>query len=362
MFDCSYGRLVLRLWERYQQVSNFRHYATILAMTAAARTAKIIESGELFESVRARLEPFLNGGQETYGAYGKNVYKCGGNAAAWMLVRGYLPTEYAPVLEVAADDLCKNFPRMDGMFAMPGRNFVWIDTVSGVCPFLLWTGKALNRQDFIDESVNQMLLHHERLVDPETGLYHQAYNKSGDGKLSAAFWSRGVGWGLHALAEMVFDVPKDHPGYPRILAAWRQVLDGCLAMQDPDGMWHQAMEDPSTYPETSGTALICYAMGRGIKQKSIDVERFREPLERGMKGMLRYVSFRGSVFNTCTGALAPGETGSAAEYQALPHAMDDEHAFGSVMLALSQAAQLQKRGDFPSMEELLGAPADKLQI
>ncbi len=351
----EYGEIALAAWERYKSFSPFRSYCSILAMTGAARLGKIVGSEALLADVRGCLRPFLAGRVEKVGgSYGATVYRFGGNAAAWMLVRGLLP-EAKNVMVASAELLCRTYPRdVDGCFgkseAMP--SFIWIDTVFGVCPFLLWTGKAAGRRDFIDESVHQMLRHHDRLFDPVLKLYHQASNAHGSGCLTPAHWSRGVGWGLLALAEMVYDLPKEHPGYDTILTAYRQVLDGCLATQDGDGMWHQAMEAPDSYVESSGSALILYAIGRGLKNGSIDRERFHEPYIRGMRGLSRYVSIDGSVFNACCGCLAPG-AGTVADYAAHPHKLNDEHSSGPVIYAFSQAEQLRQKGAIPPLGELL---------
>ncbi len=212
-----------------------------------------------------------------------------------MVLRGMLPEAYDAIV-ATTDDLCKNQHRDSrGIFDMPNGNrrdgsegFIWIDTVFGVCPFLLWTGLAAGRQDFIDESCFQMLKHHEILFNKELKVYHQAINYDAPGELTPSFWSRGCGWGALALAEMVYDLPKDHKDYPDILQAFQDLMEGCRNHMDEDGMLHQAMEDKTSYPETSGTALVLYAMGRGIKNKSLDAAEYKEVFLRGLEGISRY--------------------------------------------------------------------------
>lgn len=356
----NYGDVAVSVWKKFDIGSRRRSYCTILAMTGMARLSKIMKDPEMRAEIAECLKPYLNGEVENvHGAYGRTAYRYGGNAAAFMLVRGFLP-EIRETMVHAAEMLCGEHPRNDdGLFEMPNHphGYIWIDTVFGVCPFLLWVGKAAGRQDFIEESVKQMLGHHRALFDPSCGLYRQAYNKNGDGKSSLAHWSRGVGWGLLALAEMLYDLPKDHPDYPELLKAYRDVLEGCCGSVDPEaGLWHQAMEDPGSYIETSGSALINYAIARGLKNGSIAAEdkaRFLELYLKSLRALFGYIAYDGSIFNTCTGCLSPGKCGSVTEYAEHPWIRNDDHAAGTMIAALSQAQLSCDIKLIPPLNELL---------
>ncbi len=362
--NLSYKDVASRIWETYKSHSKFRTYGTILTMNGMARLSKITKDEKMRAEIAECLRPFINGEVDAVsGAYGKNVYRFGGNAAAFMLVRGFMP-EAMEVMIHSAELLCNEHPRdPEGLFEMPTspnrpwHGFIWIDSVFGVCPFLLWTGMAAKRPDFIEESVKQMVGHHRRLFDKSCQLYWQAYNAKGDHTLTPAHWSRGVGWGALALAEMLFDLPKNHNAYPELLQAYRDLMEGCYTAQDENGLWHQAMEDHGSYTETSGSALILYAISRGLKNGSIATEnhdRFLAAYLKGLRSMFRYISFDGSVFNTCVGCLAPGKHGTVAEYAAHPWALNDEHCAGPQIMMLSQAETLYSiKKMIPSIDQLL---------
>ncbi len=44
--------------------------------------------------------------------------------------------------------------------------------------------------------------------------------------------------------------------------------------QDPDGMWHQLIDEPASYKETSGTAMFTYAMLVGVKHGWLDKKTY----------------------------------------------------------------------------------------
>lgn len=365
MFE-SYSAIARKIWELHKKTFRSHHYSDILAMHAMARLGKIDDDMELIGEIRQKLTPFVQWEiPDVIGAYGKTVYRFGGNATAFMVERGLMPEAKETLLK-SAEMLCSEQPRnKDGLFEMPLRpdrpvwhDFIWIDTVFGVCPFLLWAGKTLDRQDFIDESVKQMIGHHRRLFDPAEKIYFQAFNAWGNGIMTPCHWSRGEGWAMLALAEMLYDLPKDHPGYGEILKIFRDNLEGCAACQDENGMWHQAMEMPESYPETSGTALILYAISRGLKNGSIaeaDHERFLKIYLKGLRALLGYIGLDGSIYNASSGCLAPGN-GAAGDYAEHPWVRNDHHGTAAVMICLSQAETLcAKLKMIPAPEELINA-------
>lgn len=359
MFNVNYSDVALAAWERHVSCHSLDHYAGIVSLHGMARLAKIMDSKEILDELKTHIALFWQGKiEKAGGVYGEPVYRWGGNASAFMVLRGMLPEAYDTTV-AAAENLCiKQGRDSTGVFDFPGGNrndgsegFIWIDTIFGVCPFLLWTGLAAKRQDFIDESCFQMLKHHEILFNRSELLYHQAINFNEPGALTPSFWSRGCGWGALALAEMVYDLPKDHKDYPAILQAFQDLMEGCRNHMDENGMLHQAMEDHSTYVETSGTALVLYAMGRGIKNQSLNRTKYKDIFLRGLKGIMRYIALDGSVFNCCKGCLAPGAA-TAEDYNNTNWVLNDIHSFGPIMLLFGQAESLQLNGIIPKLKDL----------
>lgn len=359
MFNINYSDVALAAWKRHIACRSLEHYAGILSLHGMARLVKIMNSKEILDELKNHIAPFWQGKvKEAVGVYGERVYRWGGNATAFMLVRDMLPEAYDATLAAAENLRAQQNRDSRGIFDMPGGNwnngsegFLWIDTVFGVCPFLLWTGLATKRQEFIDESCFQMLKHHEILFDKSDKIYHQAINFKEPGALTPSYWSRGCGWGALALAEMVYDLPKDHQDYQKILKAFQDLMEGCKRHMDEDAMLHQAVEDHSTYVETSGTALVLYAMGRGIKNQSLNRAEYKDTFLRGVKNIMRYIALDGSVFNCCQGCLAPGN-GTSQDYAEKGWILNDNHAFGPIILLFGMAESLKNTGIIPELKDL----------
>ena len=356
----DYADVARITWERHRAIHPMNEYSSILSLHGMARLALITDDHRMMSEIKDILKPFVEGNVARVGGiYGEHVYRFGGNASAFLAARGLWP-EARDVLERQAEKLLKLQPRdKRGIFDMPGgnwqdksRGFLWIDTVFGVCPFLIWTGKMCGRNDFITEGCFQMLSHYEILFDQNLKLYHQAINFGNPpDSLTPAHWSRGNGWAAIALAEMAYELPDGHEHQKRIRQAYLELMEGCAAHFDEHGMLHQAMEDHSTDPESSGTALVLYAIGRGLKNGLLDSDKYRTIFLRGLKGLLLHISIDGSVYNCCPGCCAPGN-GTVEDYAAHSWKLNDHHAFGPVILAFGQAQQLSNVDKIPPWSKL----------
>ena len=48
------------------------------------------------------------------------------------------------------------------------------------------------------------------------------------------------------------------------------ILDGCLVHQRPDGLFHNIVDDPTTFVETNLAQMLAYTIYRGVKAAWID--------------------------------------------------------------------------------------------
>jgi len=101
---------------------------------------------------------------------------------------------------------------------------------------------------------------------------------------------------------------------------------------------HQEMTRLDPYAETTGTGLILCAIGRGL-ERGLLPERFREIFLKGLRGLLGYIAYDGSVFHACKGCLSPGQ-GRIEDYMNWSWVRNDIHSFGPIVLAFGQALRL----------------------
>ena len=346
----SYLNITENIWNTFKENHPWNTYASILALSAYERIGKFEKLDYILDECISISRDFLSGKYTQFGgAYGKYIYHLGGSATAWLFARGFLPDAEEKLVK-GAEMLLNEFPlSADGAYKFPNKEqeLVWIDSLFAICPYLVWLGETVGRKDFTDEAINQLALHHKILFDPETKLYFQARR---DGKLSAR-WGRGVGWGVYAMAEMTYDL-RNHERFEEVASMYRDVIDGCLAAQDEDGLFHQVINDHSSYAESSASGLILYAFGRAIKNQIVPREKVYEPFLRGIKGLTRFIGIDGSVSDCCCGCLMP-QDGTEDDYKVHPRKLNDVHAAGPMLCAFGQAEQLYYNKLIPSFEELM---------
>jgi hypothetical protein len=217
-------------------------------------------------------------------------------------------------------------------------NQVFIDMAFAVTPYLLYSGLALNKPDYVDMAVFETLELFRILHDPATGLIHQGRGFAVKGKVSEDNWSRGNGWGSFALAAFVRDLPARHPRRKDVNALAKRYYTAVLKHQNADGLWHQEMSDPTSFIETSGSGLLLYGLGVAIEKGIISKNKL-SAFQRGISGYLAYIGPDGSVGSVCGPCLCPGK-GTKADYAAKTGMYNDAHGFGPVVLAFSQAIRL----------------------
>ena len=295
--------------------------------------------------------------------------------AAWLAAReiGDFSKSIIEAVEKMTAEAHRN---ADGLFddpVYPGH--LSTEIMAMTIPALAFAGRSSGNDLFFQEAIRQYEGYAAVLYDSAAGLWHPGYLPGkGTGGMWRLWdksplsqelyleqtgvyrgcWSRGEGYALFALSELAFELPDGHPKKAELLKIREEMLGKLLEHQDPDGMWHQVLNDWGSYPETSGTGWILYAMGRAIKRGTVDRERFLIPYQKGLAALGRYLAWDGSIFNASCGCICPGGRGTAADYALLGWEKDEPQGFAPVILALQQAAQIAKHtGLIPAYQEVL---------
>lgn len=269
-------------------------------------------------------------------------YEAGGSGAAYLTYLKKSATLTEQVSATAEKMMRDQRRSSDGIMTAPWlkdpNEQVFIDMAFAVTPYLLYSGLALGKPDYVDMAVSQTLDLFRILHDPATGLIHQGRGFTGKGSISQDNWSRGNGWGSLALASLVRDLPNTHPRKAAVNALAKQFFGAVLKHQNAEGLWHQEIGDPTTFIETSGSGLLLYGLGVAIEKNVIDRSK-RADFQRGIVGYVAYIGPDGSVGSVCGPCLCPGG-GTKADYAKKTGIYNDPHGFGPAVLAFSQAIRL----------------------
>jgi rhamnogalacturonyl hydrolase YesR len=66
-------------------------------------------------------------------------------------------------------------------------------------------------------------------------------------------------------------------------------------------MWHQLIDHPEAWPETSGTGMFTFAMITGVKNGWLDEKNYGPSARKGWLGLIKYLNADGDVRNVCEG-------------------------------------------------------------
>lgn len=335
--------IALRLYDHYGQVEEINHYYGLLAQYGLVQAAHEKGDSQLFDVCRAMLLRYPD--QVHHPHYNFDCYRLGGNASAWAAMKG-LQNRRPGELDAFAARTMAGPKSADGLLCMPGmetEGAIWIDVATAVTPFMLFAGLVCENNTYIDFAAKQCFGMYEALLDPGCGLLHQCRGFLTDPKqCSADHWSRGNGWGYLALSELVQYLPADSVHRDKAERYYQALSAAFLPYQSERGFWRQEITAAEAWEESSGTALILYGIGIGLRMGLLNRDTYIPVFTRGLSGLLRYgVNDDYSTELSCPGCLCPGEIAAKGSIQAYitekQPAHDEHHSFGVFMLALVEA-------------------------
>lgn len=215
----------------------------------------------------------------------------------------------------------------DGIFARlrPVKNTVWLDDMFMGIPALALHGN-------INEAQRQFKLFHDKMWVADKQLYRHGW-VPGEHHPSF-FWGRANGWALLTACELL-DVRES----AIIMNYFKEHLEGILPLQHQDGAWHQLLDRPDTYLETSCTAIYCYCLAHAINKGWLDAESYGAQALLAWNYVNAHVNAQGQVEGTCVGT---GLAFDPAFYAYRPVNNYAAHGYGPTLWAAAEIYQLIK--------------------
>lgn len=169
----------------------------------------------------------------------------------------------------------------------------WIDDMYMITLVQLQAFRATGDAKYLDRATHEMVAYLDKLQQPN-GLFYHAPDVP-------FFWGRGDGWVAAGMTELLRSLPANHPQRARILDSYRKMMTSLLQYQDKDGMWHQLIDHPEAWPETSSTAMFTFAMVSGVKNGWLDKKTYAPAARRAWLGLLKYLEPNGDIREVCEG-------------------------------------------------------------
>lgn len=237
---------------------------------------------------------------------------------------------------------------------------IWLDGLYMALPFYADCG-ILNGAQRFDDILGQFAAARDRLYNEDTGLYLHAWDESRKAAwadphtgLSPAHWLRAEGWYLMALCDCYEPLREKTAGAALLKRLLSEALCGLAPYRDAaSGMYLQVPDRagvPGNYPETSGSAMIAYAMLKGARLGMIGkayAQTGKILLNNIGSFSLREEGGETHLYGICGSAgLGPGphnrtdRDGSVRYYLSEKQSPDNQHGAGACMLAYAEALRI----------------------
>lgn len=219
-----------------------------------------------------------------------------------------------------------------------------IDQIYTKGVFMARMGQLTGEAKYFDYCVKEVLETDSLFYHPMTGLYSQYYYP----QLSVTNnikWLRGIGWAAIGIVNILSDLPKDHPGYEKVVKVFQKMVIGISAYQTKSGLWRHLVDRADCFEETSGSTYVVYAVAKGINDGFLD-PIYRDVAMVGWKGIVSMQDADGSIKNVTSGV--SGST-SPAYYYTNSIGESSSHLYGPLFLAGTEMMKLYKKYDKPKV-------------
>lgn len=242
-----------------------------------------------------------------------------------------------------ADFMENHVLRQEDQAYYRGNDTMWIDDLYMSTPFLTRYWELSHDEKYLQEAIRQFRLFKKRFFMADKNLMSHIYDTRFN-KANRIPWSRGNGWVIFSLSELLNKLPENHPDQKELVTFFNEMVQGLLVQQDENGLWHQIIDDHEAYSESSCTAMFICAFSRGIRNGYLNeslIEEARTSVYKAWNGLIEYcVDKDGNLYGVCRGS---GFSFSRAYYRSLGWALNDAHGIGIVALA---GVEYEKLKDF----------------
>jgi len=267
---------------------------------------------------------------------------CGAICAAMIKTqRQGFDGDLKPMIQLFIDYISnKEFRFPDGTLARnrPQPNSLWLDDLFMGVPALAQMGKLTGEQKYFDDAVKQVVQFSERMFNNEKGLFMHGW-VMGMNEHPQFHWARANGWAVMTMVELLEVLPADHVGRPKVLSLLQKHIRGLANYQSEKGFWHQLIDRPDSYLETSATAIYTYSIARAINRGYVDGKVYGPMVCLAWNAVAGKVNEKGQVEGTCVGT---GMGFDPAFYYYRPINVYAAHGYGPVLLAGAEMIELVK--------------------
>ena len=293
------------------------HYSEDSTWMTALKFAALTKDEELKASLIKHFDPVLTPeGQTAFAAVQRHVDH---NIFGIVPLEIYMQTTDKKYLDFGKWLADRQWEKPDASGLSDQTRF-WIDDMYMITILQVQAFRATGDKVYLDRAALEMVAYLDKLQQPNGLFYH--------GTNFPFFWGRGDGWIAAGMPELLSELPADHPKRARIMEGYKKMMEALLKYQDADGMWHQLIDHPESYKETSCTAMFTYAFITGVKKGWLSDPAYAEAARKGWLALQTYIDADGNVDKVCVGT---GQQNSLQFYLNRPTQKGNPHGQAPVL-------------------------------
>ncbi|MCM1504448.1 MAG: glycoside hydrolase family 88 protein [Muribaculum sp.] len=226
----------------------------------------------------------------------------------------------------------------DGTIARnrPHYNAVWLDDMFMALPSMAIRSQFTGDYKHLDKAADIAKGFIKRMWIPEKNIFRHGYIEGASHQPSMA-WGRANGWAILTMSQLLDYLPENHPKRAEILDTFQKHASGLASLQGIDGFWHQLLDRPETYEETSATAIFAYAIAHGVNKGWLDPITFGPVAQLAWEAVSSKINDKGEVEDVCVGT---GMGFDPAFYAYRPVSVKAAHGYGPTIWAGAEIIKL----------------------
>ena len=204
-----------------------------------------------------------------------------------------------PIFQKGADEMLKvikttDHKSSDGIIyhTQEPQKGIWSDGTYMLPPFLAAAGEY-------KEALKQIDGYRKYLYNSKDQLYSHMWDDENKRLNRSDYWGVGNGWSAAGMTRVIKTLPETMRAEKKMLIGYvRDLVDGCLKYLRPDGMFHDVINKPDTFPEVNLSQMMCYTIYRGVAAGYLD-KSYLHKTEIMRKAANDQVDKLGYIHNVC---------------------------------------------------------------
>ncbi|NQU85360.1 MAG: glycoside hydrolase family 88 protein [Mariniphaga sp.] len=169
---------------------------------------------------------------------------------------------------------------------------IWSDATYMLPPFLAAAGEYKEALKQIDGFRKYLYHENDKLYSHMWDDVKKQFNRED-------FWGVGNGWSAAGITRVIKMLPDSFLAEKKMLISYtKDVIDGCLKYLRDDGLFHDVVNKPDTFPEVNLSQMLCYSIYRGVAAGYLNPS-YLNPTEIMRKAANDRVDKLGYVHDVC---------------------------------------------------------------